>query len=158
MENVFRPVLETDPDDPAGFRAACDRIAARAGSQRLGASVYRLPPGESVCPYHWHGAEEELLIVLSGTPSVRTVEGWRDLRAGDVVAFSVGEGGGHQVANRSEADADVLLVSQMCEVEVCGYPDSDKLGIFGPTRALFRRGDQVDYYDGEAPPDTMPPP
>ena len=150
MANVFRPVLETDDDDPAGFRAARDRIAARAGAQRLGASVYRLPPGEAVCPYHWHAVEEELLVVLTGTPSVRTADGWRDLAPGDVVAFPIGAAGAHQVANRSGADADVLLVSQMRDAEVCGYPDSDKLGVFGPTRALFRRGDAVDYYDGES--------
>ena len=157
MTNVFRPQLETDDEDPPGFRAARDRVAARAGAQRLGASVYRLPPGEAVCPYHWHGVEEELLVVMAGTPSVRGPDGWRELRPGDVVAFPVGEAGAHEVANRSGEVADVLLISGMAEVEVCGYPDSDKLGVFGPTRALFRRGDAVDYYEGEAGPDTMPP-
>jgi uncharacterized cupin superfamily protein len=152
MANLFQPDLETDEEDPPGFRAARDRIAARVGAQRLGASLYRLPPGESVCPYHWHGVEEEMLIVIAGAPSVRTPEGWRDLQPGEVVAFPAGEAGAHQVANRSGAEADVLLVSQMRAVEVCGYPDSGKLGVFGPVRALFRRGDEVDYYDGESPP------
>ena len=158
MENVFRPVLETDAEDPPGFRAARDRIAARAGSWRLGASVYRLPPGESVCPYHWEAVEEEMLIVLSGAPSVRTPEGWRTLRPGDVVSFPTGEAGAHQVSNLSGEESDVLLVSELRDVAVTGYPDSDKVGVFGPMRALFRRGDEVDYYDGESAPDTMPPP
>ena len=157
MPNVFRPELESDGDDPPGFRAARDKIAARAGAARLGASVYRLPPGESVCPYHWEAAEEEMLIVLIGTPSVRTPEGWRELGPGDVVSFPVGEAGGHQVANFSDADADVLLISELEPVAVTGYPDSDKVGVFGPMRALFRRGDAVDYYEGESAPDTMPP-
>jgi uncharacterized cupin superfamily protein len=155
MENLFRPDLAVDDDDPAGFRAACDRIGARAGGQRLGASLYRLPPGESVCPFHWHSQEEEMLLVIAGTPSVRTPDGWRDLVPGDLLAFPIGPDGAHQVTNRSQADADVLLISQMAETEICGYPDSGKLGIYGPGRALFRERDAVDYYDGEAPPDIM---
>ena len=157
MPNVFRPQLEADDEDPPGFRAARDRIAARAGSRRLGASVYRLPPGVSVCPYHWEADEEEMLIVLSGAPSVRTPDGWRALRPGDVVSFLAGEAGGHQVSNFSDEESDVLLVSENGRIAISGYPDSDKVGVFGPMRALFRRGDAVDYFDGESAPDTMPP-
>src|SRR5215212_6394235 len=134
MTNVFRPELEPGDEGPPGFRAARDRIAARAGSSRLGASVYRLPPGESVCPYHWEAVEEEMLIVLSGAPSVRTPEGWRTLRPGDVVAFAAGEAGAHQVSNFSDQDSDVLLVSELRDVAVTAYPDSDKVGVFGPMR------------------------
>src|SRR4051812_12204238 len=152
MPNVFRPVLETDDEDPPGFRAARDRVGARAGAQRLGASVYRLAPGQAVCPYHWEAVEEEMLVVLSGTPAVRTPEGWRDLSPGDVVAFPVGEGGAHQVANRSTGDSDVLLISEVAPVAVTGYPDGGKVGVFGPMRALFRRDDAVDYYLGESYP------
>jgi uncharacterized cupin superfamily protein len=152
MTNVFRPQLVADEQDPAGFRAARDRVGARAGARRLGASVYRLPPGESVCPYHWEGDIEELLIVLSGTPSVRTPAGWRDLAAGEVMSFPAGEAGAHQVANRSTEDTDVLLISEMAGVEMSSYPDSGKIGVFGPLRALFRHADEVDYYDGEAYP------
>jgi uncharacterized cupin superfamily protein len=157
MPNVFRPELQPGREGPPGFQASRDRIAARAGSSRLGASVYRLPPGESVCPYHWEGDEEEMLIVLAGTPSVRTPQGWRAVRPGDVVSFAPGEAGAHQVANFSEADADVLLVSEMSHASIAVYPDSDKVGVFGPVDALFRRGDAVDYFDGESAPDTMPP-
>ncbi len=158
MPNVFRPVLEADPEEPPGFRVSRDRVASRAGAQRLEASVYRLPPGEAVCPYHWHSRKEEMLVVIAGIPSVRTPEGWRDLRPGEVVAFPAGREGIHQVANRSGEDADVLLVAQWSDVDVCGYPDSGKVGIYGTASdGLFREGDTVDYYDGETAPDTMPP-
>ena len=155
MENLFRPDLRVDADDPPGFNAAYDRIGRRAGAQRLGASLYRLPPGESVCPYHWHSVEEEMLLVVSGTPSVRTPDGWRDLAPGDLLAFPTGRDGAHQVSNRSAADADVLLISEMAETEVCGYPDSGKVGISGPARGRYRERDAVDYFDGESPPDIM---
>ena len=61
------------------------RLAAAAGSQRIGASIVELAPGTLSSPYHLHHANEELLIVLSGTPELRTPDGLRELQPGEVV-------------------------------------------------------------------------
>jgi uncharacterized cupin superfamily protein len=160
--NVHEPDLEPDEDDPPGFRALGARIGAAAGSEHLGATVYELPPGEALCPYHWHSANEEMAIALSGTPSVRTPDGWRELRPGDVVAFRRGREGAHQVVNRADEAARVLMLSEMNSPEVVFYPDSDKVSAMTkppgrPRREhdvveRFRREDAVDYWDGERPP------
>lgn len=45
--------------------------------------------------------------------------------------------------------------------DVVVYPDAGKVGVGerlprgGGLRALFRRGDEVDYWDGEQPPDGL---
>jgi uncharacterized cupin superfamily protein len=160
--NIFDPELEPGEDDPPGFKTQGARIAALAGSRHLGATVYELPPGEALCPYHWHEANEEMAIALSGSPSVRTPDGWRDLEPGDVVAFRRGAEGVHQVANRSEETARVLMVSEMNSPELVFYPDSDKLSAMTkppgrPRREhevveRFRRKDAVDYWLDEQPP------
>jgi hypothetical protein len=78
--------------------------------QSLGGSAW---PGR--LPHHFHYADEEFLIVLSGQPSIS-----------------------------SHGRPDVVV-----------YPDSDKIGVGerlprgGGLRAFFRRGDRVDYFDGE---------
>ena len=95
--------------------------------------------------------------MVEGTPSLRTPGGWRELALGEVVAFGVGEAGAHQIANRSEAPVRFLSFSNLA-TEVVVYPDSDKVGAFedapqgGGLRLLFRRGDAVDYYEGETAP------
>ena len=158
--NVFEPDLEQDANDPPGFRTRYSKLGTAAGSERLGATLYELPPGEALCPYHAHLANEELLIVLAGTPSLRTPEGWRELQAGELLSFHVGLEGAHQVANFSEADARVLMVSEMVGPEIALYPDSGKvLAREQPPgrpatgyRKLFRDTDEVDYWDGEGPP------
>ena len=61
--------------------------------------MYEIPPGNANCPYHYHFANEELLIVLRGRPHLRTPDGWRQLEEGEVVAFPIGERGAHQVVN-----------------------------------------------------------
>jgi uncharacterized cupin superfamily protein len=146
-----------EPRDHPGFRALRARLGRQAGSEKLGLSLWELPPGEAAYPYHWHHREEELVVVLAGRPSLRTPEGWRELEEGEVVSFPVGEGGAHQIANRSEEPARFLSISTQ-DPDIVLYPDSGKVGVFarrpqgGGLRALFRMDDAVDYYEGETPP------
>jgi uncharacterized cupin superfamily protein len=98
------------------------------------------------------------VLVLSGRPSLRTPDGWRELEQGEVVAFLRGEAGGHQLVNRTEQTVRFLAFSTSGEPDVVMYPDSGKVGAFerlpegGGLRTMFRLGDVVDYYDGERPP------
>src|SRR5919201_6581574 len=100
MANVFEPEFDGEQQRP-GFTYRRAQLGRQAGAERLGASLYEIPPGQATFPYHQHTANEEILIVVSGRLALRTPEGWRDLDEGDVVAFPVGERGAHQIANRS---------------------------------------------------------
>jgi uncharacterized cupin superfamily protein len=147
-----------EPREHPGFRARRARLSRQAGCERLGASLWEVPDGEAAYPYHYHLGEEELLVVLEGTPSLRTPDGWRELAEGEVVAFRCGEGGGHQLVNRSGRVVRFLALSRNGEPDVVVYPDSGKLGA-GERRpdgggfwTLNRIADAVDYYDGERPP------
>lgn len=163
--NVLEPEFEADHERP-GFTYRRARVGRQAGSERLGASVYEIPPGESTFPYHWHSANEEMLIVLAGRPSLRTQEGWRELAEGEVVAFPAGEGGAHQIHNRADAAARVLVVSTMIAPEVNHYPDTGKLmaatrapGASGPgIQETYKRVHATDYWEGESPPGQDPGP
>jgi uncharacterized cupin superfamily protein len=157
MANLFAPEFEPDEDQPAGYHVKGAQIGRQAGAERLGASLYELPPGNSSSPYHWHAANEEMLIVISGRPTLRIPEGERELAEGEVVAFPVGEAGAHKVTNNGEGPARVLIVSEMNEPEIAVYPDSGKVMARQQApgtpatglRAIFRLGDGVDYWDGE---------
>lgn len=159
MPNVFEPEFEPDAEQEAGFFLRRARVGREAGAERLGASLFELPPGTAPFPYHAHYGNEEMLIVLGGRPSLRTPEGWRELDEGEMVAFPRGERGAHQVANFSEAAARVLIVSEMNGPDVLRYPDSDKVaareGAPGGKPGFwrnFRSEDAVDYWEGERPP------
>ena len=73
--NIAAPDFEYDADDPEGFRAGMARLGKLLGAERTGISVYELPPGQSICPYHYEVGEEEWLLVLAGNPTVRHPEG-----------------------------------------------------------------------------------
>jgi uncharacterized cupin superfamily protein len=101
------------------------------GAARLGMTVYELPPGEAICPYHFHWGDEEWLIVVAGTPTLRTPDGETALEARDVVCFPVGPAGAHRVDNAGDETVRVALVSNTHEFGIIEYPDSDKIGIWG---------------------------
>ena len=84
--NLFRGATSGDESDPPGFRAHSAQLGPMLGAARLGMTVYELPPGEAVCPYHFHWSDEEWLIVVAGPPTVRTPEGETALEAGDSFA------------------------------------------------------------------------
>ena len=141
-----------------GFRARRSRIGHQLGTERLGISQWELAPGEAAYPYHFHLAEEELLIVLKGTLALRTPDGWRDLAEGEIVSFPRGEEGAHQVVNRTDSTVSFLAISTNGEPDIVLYPDANKVGVGerrphgGGLRKWFRLDDAVDYYDGEQPP------
>jgi uncharacterized cupin superfamily protein len=134
---------------PEGFRHLRASIRPALGAQQFGCSVYELPPGERLWPYHGHWNNEEWAIVVDGTPVLRTPDGERELRPGDVVAFAEGEAGAHTFANRGDAPARIAIFSTL-RPGAAFYPDSDKVGAGPPDdRRYFRRSDSVDYWLGE---------
>jgi len=157
VPNINDPDFD-EPRGQAGFRCQRARIGRQAGAERLGLSLWELPAGEAAYPYHFHLAEEELLLVLEGRPSLRTAEGWRDLDEGEVVAFPRGEGGAHQLANRTDSAVRFLAFSSSGEPDIVVRPDSGTIGAFerrpdgGGLYIHFRTDDAVDYFEGEQPP------
>jgi uncharacterized cupin superfamily protein len=157
MTSFVEPVFD-EPREHPGYTCSRARLGRQAGTEKLGLSLWEVPPGEAAYPYHWHIAEEELVVVLSGTPSVRTPEGWRELEQGEVVSFLVGEGGAHQIVNRTDEPVRFLALSNQ-QPDIVVYPDSGKVMAAerrpegGGLRLMFRERDAVDYHEGEVAPE-----
>lgn len=157
MENLYATEWDATQDQP-GYEWDRIRLGRRLGSEMLGASIYVLGPGQKSFPYHFHHANEEMLIVLEGSVVVRTPEGEADAGRGDALAFPTGAQGAHQVINRSDKAARILMISTMVEPEIAQYPDSGNIGVFagrppgGTGRASLQRfidgSAEVDYFEG----------
>lgn len=151
--NISNPDFQFDSDDPEGFRAGMFRLGKTVGAERTGTTVYELPAGELLCPYHYEYGEEEWLLVLSGRPFVRTPDGTEELEPYDLLFFPRGPEGAHQVGNRSDEPARVLMWSEVTYPSATAYPDSDKVGVWTglkPEDLIVERSSNVDYYRGEA--------
>jgi uncharacterized cupin superfamily protein len=148
--NLEQAELQPASGRPEGFGARIADVRSRIGAEHLAGSVVEIPPGQRAWPYHWEAAQEEWLIVLSGTPTVRTPEGEEALAPGDVVCFVAGPDGAHQILNASDAPCRVVMLSDTSPVNVVVYPDSGKVGARTPwLRPNFPQDAAVGYWEGE---------
>ena len=152
--NIGNPEFKHSGEDPEGFDSGMYRMGPMVGANLLGATVYELAPGNGICPYHYEYGEEEWLIVLQGTPLIRTPEGEERLETWDVVCFPSGPDGAHSVRNDTDEPARVLMFSNVEHPAATVYPDSDKVAIWTGNEAdnvMVRKSSRVDYWDGETP-------
>ena len=150
--NIFQAEVEytKDATQPDGYDCGGVRVGPKVGASRLGLSVYELPTGQAICPYHFEWTDKEWLVVLVGHPTLRTPEGERELEPGDTVCFPAGPDGAHHVRNDGEEPVRVALLSTKNDVGIAEYPDSDKVGVWANgTHYMLRRTEHLDYWDGE---------
>ena len=123
MENVFEPGDWDDyGESPPGWCTKPRRLVRTPGSA-LTASVFVVEPGEKHLPYHFHHGAEEVLLVLEGTPTLRTPEGERSLAPGDVAHFPPGPAGAHGMRNDADEPARFVMFGTRVSPEVVEYPD-----------------------------------
>ncbi|HMJ03969.1 MAG TPA: cupin domain-containing protein [Conexibacter sp.] len=156
--NIFDPRFE-EGRRPPGFRSRRARIGYELGSEQVGLSLFELPPGEAAYPYHFHYADEEVVIVLEGRPTLRDPDGLRTLEPGEAVRFPLGAEGAHQMRNDTTERVRFLALSSSGRPDVVEYPDSGKIGVGerlprgGGLRAFFPADAAVGYWHDEPPRD-----
>ena len=121
-------------DEPWDRAAEQMRIRSRfvgraAGAKELGMSLHELLPGSTGFNLHAHYGMEELFVVLSGTPTLRTGDSEEQLAPGDVVSMPRGIEGLHTFTNPTGEPARVLAISTVCVPEVVLYPELGKFGV-----------------------------
>ena len=156
--NVNDPHWELDSDQ-GPFRWKRSRVGRLAGARELGASVFEVPPGGSTFPLHCHYANEEIVVVLRGRPTLRQIGAERELAEGEVVAFRVGREGAHRIENRTDEPIRVLIVSTMIGPDVVEHIESEKVyarsyapGADPPEDAvevMVKREDSRPFFEGE---------
>lgn len=132
-------------------------FSASIGARKLGYNLTVLPPGKAQCPFHSHRAEEEMFLILEGEGELRFGAECYRIRKHDVIACPTGGPQvAHQIINTGSSDLRYLALSNLETVEVCEYPDSNKVGVFAGNpddarlRKLFRAETDVEYYDRES--------
>ena len=140
MPNLFDPDFDVEQDaEPYRWRRA--RLGRQAGAQRLGASLFEVPPGAATFPLHAHLHNEEMLIVVAGEPTLRTLDGERRLATGEVVACPAGRAGAHLLRNDTGEPVRILILSTMVAPEINLFPETGELWV-------------RDYVPGTDPPEN----
>jgi uncharacterized cupin superfamily protein len=141
--NLSAPELD-HVSERDGYRWRGAHVGRAVGAEQISATLYQLGDAQRSHPYHFHHGIEEWLLVVAGAPVLRTPDGERVLRAGDVLCFPVGPGGGHQVTG----PGTVLILSENRLPDSVEYPDSGKIAVYPPGK-VFHAADSVDCWDDE---------
>jgi uncharacterized cupin superfamily protein len=150
-----------DIEDNGYYTSRRARFSSSIGARQLGYNLTELLPGKAQCPFHSHRSEEEMFLILEGEGELRFGNERYPIRKHDVIACPTGGPElAHQIINTGNTTMRYLSLSNMADVEVCEYPDSNKIGVFASSpgapslRGLHRANEAVHYYDGES---TEPP-
>ncbi len=141
--------LEKNPSPIPDFAwTASQPLEDLSNSKYLHFDVKSLLPGKFSYPYHFHRNAEELFIILNGEATLRSPEGYETISKGDIVFFEEGPSGTHQLYNHSDAPFLYIDLRTKANVDVCEYPDSEKICIL-PALDVFEKDSRVPYYTGE---------
>lgn len=151
------PPEKINAPESSAFGGMRQRVGARIGANKLGYSFFQVPPGKAAFPCHTHAGNEEMIYIIAGEGTLRFGAEEIAVGAGTVIACPPGSEYAHQLINTGAAELHYLVVSTMDYPDLSEYPDSGKVGAYstpavGPRvgfRALYRREQNLQYYDGE---------
>ncbi len=142
--------FEENPGKIDHFRifSEVSRVNKEVEPQHLNFDLRQLHPGQYSAPYHFHRYAEELFMIISGSATVRTPNGFEVVTPGDMMFFEMGEMGAHQLYNHTDEPCTFLDVRSYIGYDVCEYPDSNKV-LLAPSMEIFGKDSTVSYFDGE---------
>lgn len=128
------------------------QLSRAAGARAVFVNQDRLLPGGVTSPAHWHTADEEIVFVLEGHPTLRQLVDGVELRTrlqpGDAAHFAPGRRIAHQVLNETDEDAVLLVIGTDDPQDVTVFPERDRVHVRGlGATAPFQ---PLAYWDGEA--------
>lgn len=119
------------------------------GGSHVGVSMEVLAPGRQTYPAHYHMLEEEHLLILDGSATLRLGERTFEMSAGHYVCFPAGQKAGHTLTNRTKEPCRYLIIGERNPNEVVVHTDSGRIGV----RVLgegYRQSATMDYWEGQS--------
>jgi uncharacterized cupin superfamily protein len=98
--NVYNAANDMgDPVDCAPhFQMGSSRQSSKTmGAERISFFIRVIPPGKFAIPYHFHHVAEELFLIVEGEATLWQADCRRIVKAGDLLFFQAGPGGGAPV-------------------------------------------------------------
>jgi uncharacterized cupin superfamily protein len=91
--------------------------------------------------------EEEHLLMVEGSATLRLGEQSFELSAGSFVCFPAGQKAGHALINNSAAACRYLIIGERNPHDVIVYPESGRVSV-RLTGEGYRKSATMDYWEG----------
>lgn len=133
---------------PFGLLTVLPGLANETGAENLIFDIRELPPRQYSFPYHYHRNAEEVMMIISGSMAVRTMQEFTVVKKGDVLFFEKGETGAHQFYNHTDQLCIYFDVKSIYGLDAVVYPDSGKLMI-SKYNEVYKMDKRVSYFNDE---------
>ncbi len=130
-------------------------LSDAGGLTQFGCYLETLPPGAVSSDRHWHSAEDEFLLLLSGEVTVIDTFGAHPLRPGDAVCWPHGEANAHRLENHSDQPCRYVILGSRVEGDICHYPDLGRRLINTPETWSVVADDGTVLRGGDLPPHLL---
>lgn len=142
--------FKIDPETLPDFRlkTITPRMGHVVNSKHFMFDIRQLDPGMFSFPYHFHRNAEEMMLIISGSCTVRTPEGFRILNQGEIVFFEIGETGAHQFYNHTVEPCVYLDIRTTMGIDISEHLDSGKVNLF-QFKETFEKTSKVSHSKGE---------
>lgn len=124
------------------------QLGEYGGCQHVGVAIEELAPGKQAYPNHYHHLEEEQLMMLEGTATLRMGDETYTLAAGSYVVFPAGQQAGHSIFNHSDAPCRYLVIGERNPHDVIVYPDTNRVSV-RLTGEGYNKSATMEYWEGE---------
>jgi uncharacterized cupin superfamily protein len=153
MPTIIQPEkleFKVDPSVLEAFKlkSISPRLGDVCNAKHMMFDIRQLDPGKYSFPYHYHHNAEELMMIISGSLTMRTDQGFKIVNKGELVFCEVGETSAHQFFNHTDEPCVYLDIRTTPGIDVTEYPDSGKINIL-QLKSVFEKSTKVDYNKGE---------
>lgn len=133
-------------DEPCKARSGL-RLSDAGNLSQFGANLMTLSPGSWSSQRHHHSAEDELVFIVSGSPTLYEGGEPIPLSPGDVTTHPMGDDIGHHMKNETNADVIYLVIGgRNPETDSAVYPDIDlDLPANGTRNRVYQRKNGTPY-------------
>ena len=153
MPTIIKPdtldfKLDTKALKDFGLKTLAPRLGEMVGSKHFTFDIRQLDPGLFSFPYHFHRNAEELIMIISGSFTLRSENGLTIINKGELIFFETGESSVHQFYNHDTVPCIYLDLRSTIGIDIAEYPDSGKI-IISSTKELYEKHTRVEYNKGE---------
>lgn len=152
-EGITKPFMIKDvPWDEyshgKSFATRYQQLGEYGGCKRVGVCIEELAPGKQACPNHYHHLEEEQMMLLEGSLTLRLGEQTYIMTAGSYVVFPAGQKAGHSLYNHTDAPCRYLLIGERNPHDVIVYPDGNRVSV-RLTGEGYNKSATMEYWEAE---------
>jgi uncharacterized cupin superfamily protein len=122
-------------------------LSAFAGAAQITVCMEVLPPGKQANQAHYHLLEEEHILVLEGSMTVRLGEKTFVIAAGHYVCFPAGQPIAHSITNHTDAPCRYLILGNSQKNDVIVYPDTGRVCVKA-TGESYHTTPTMEYWEG----------